>query len=104
MKVEIELTNEQVADIKKELEKSEKMPKMPFEAVIDNIRICEKARNGWPIRISFLGSMLRGAKRGQFPQDNNTGSLPGDVLSINQARNLAQAILDCVAAVENKGR
>lgn len=75
---------------------TEKPISTTFERIINHIRV--SCLNGYyPIEISILDRYIFGSDRGSFVP----GGLPGDMLHIEDARKLAQAILDAIDHAEN---
>jgi len=55
----------------------------------------------YPIRISILGDVTGGRERCAYTEDIST-PLPGSTLNLREAKELAAAILELVAVIEEK--
>ncbi len=94
---QVELSEETNENIKAGLSE-----KKPFERIIGNVRISRQCntRCAYPIKISIFNGVKYGSGKGQF---NNEGAcIPGDTLTIENARCIATALLELVHEIEGE--
>lgn len=72
-----------------------------FDKTVDGVRVSERGHLlSFPVRISILGERMRGLPEGKFGDHDH--QVPGDILSVHDAKKLIVAIQECIDHCEAK--